>query len=143
MNEPSSFCDGSCGSNVDPATMVTTQALVPVVAPYPEGYDSAISGYSGNFTVNGVTTFNPAWNSQVTRRGVEVERRDLAAANGSSNGLNGGDPNNPPYVIHNGPSFYLFPFLIFSFGQTAYAETHRPKLRCSTLRLQRLRPHQP
>ena len=36
MNEPSSFCDGSCGSGVDPQTLVTTQALVPVISEWPE-----------------------------------------------------------------------------------------------------------
>ena len=54
--------------------------------------------------MNGTDTFNPANNSQVTRRGL-TEREDtgvLLSLNSNSNGLNGGDVNFPPYAIHNG-----------------------------------------
>ena len=115
MNEPSSFCDGSCNSGVDPQSVVTTQAAVPVVSVWPEGYDADVSGDSGNFTVNGTTTFNASMNSQVTRRAFVLERRELAAGNSTNStylnltGMNGGDPNNPPYAIHNGASLLYLP----------------------------------
>ncbi|KZP29132.1 glycoside hydrolase family 31 protein [Athelia psychrophila] len=103
MNEPSSFCDGSCNTGVDAQTVVTTQAAVPVVGDWPEGYNYNISGTSGNFSVNGTTTFNASLNSAVTRRSFMLESRELDASNTTLNttGLNGGDPNNPPYAIHN------------------------------------------
>ncbi|KAF7976546.1 hypothetical protein HWV62_6195 [Athelia sp. TMB] len=101
MNEPSSFCDGSCGTGVDPMSVITTQAAVPVIPQWPEGYDPTVSGSSGNFTVNGVTTFNASLNSQVTRREVVLKRREPGASNSSSTTFSA---NDPPYAIHNSDS---------------------------------------
>lgn len=36
MNEPNSFCEGSCGSGVDPTTLLDTQYVAPVLTTYPE-----------------------------------------------------------------------------------------------------------
>ncbi|KAJ7473458.1 glycosyl hydrolases family 31-domain-containing protein [Mycena latifolia] len=97
MNEASSFCDGSCGTGID-ISNTSTPFILPgepgnPVTDYPEGYDPAVSGPSGNLTVNGTLTYG-AGASQVEKRGVEG--RGVGA--GAQSGV---DLNTPPYAIHN------------------------------------------
>ncbi|EPQ61327.1 hypothetical protein GLOTRDRAFT_119185 [Gloeophyllum trabeum ATCC 11539] len=92
MNEPSSFCEGSCGSSAN-LTNTSTPFLLPgtpgaEVTGYPECYNPTIFGPSGNITVNGTNTCNP---------GETVVKRGLGAGNESGVNL-----NDPPYAIHNG-----------------------------------------
>ncbi|TFY57478.1 hypothetical protein EVG20_g8535, partial [Dentipellis fragilis] len=103
MNEVSSFCDGSCGTGAD-----LSNTSVPVTLPgdpdspvtsYPEGYNSTISGPSGNLTVNGTQTYGAgessagsAWLQQRV-----LSKRGLGAANQTNVNL-----NTPPYALHNG-----------------------------------------
>jgi len=93
MNEASSFCDGSCGTGANLSNTSVPFALPGQpggeVTDYPEGYNSSISGPSGNITVNGILTFGQG-SSSFTKRG-------LGAANESDI-----DINTPPYAIHNG-----------------------------------------
>ncbi|KAH8091383.1 glycosyl hydrolases family 31-domain-containing protein [Cristinia sonorae] len=93
MNEVSSFCQGSCGSGID-----ISNTSVPFILPgkpgnpildYPEGYNSTISGPSGNITVNGTLTYG-AGSSSLTKRGLGAGHQA------------GVDLNTPPYTIHNG-----------------------------------------
>ncbi|KAF9067849.1 glycosyl hydrolases family 31-domain-containing protein [Rhodocollybia butyracea] len=86
MNEISSFCTGSCGTGADLNDLSIPPIAIPgtpgnAVTDYPECYNSAVSGPSGNITVNGALT--------CTNR--------LGA---------GGQPqanlNSPPYAIHDG-----------------------------------------
>ncbi|KZS93448.1 hypothetical protein SISNIDRAFT_507539 [Sistotremastrum niveocremeum HHB9708] len=99
MNEASSFCDGSCGSGID-ISNTSVPFLLPgapgnLVTAYPEGYNSSISGPSGNITINGTLTFGQGSANQTTRR---RRKRGLGAA-----GLDLGDAINvPSYAIHNG-----------------------------------------
>ncbi|THH14082.1 hypothetical protein EW146_g6217 [Bondarzewia mesenterica] len=102
MNEASSFCDGSCGSGADLSNTSVPVSLPgnpgDLVVDYPEGYNSTISGPSGNITVNGTLTFNAKQVSlsPSTKRGL-LSKRGLGSANGSNIDL-----NDPPYAIHNG-----------------------------------------
>ncbi|KAJ7200405.1 glycoside hydrolase family 31 protein [Mycena pura] len=96
MNEASSFCDGSCGTGID-----ISNTSVPFILPgdpggavtgYPEGYNAAVWGPSGNITVNGTLTF-----------GVnEVPSADLSARGIGAGNQTGIQINTPPYAIHNG-----------------------------------------
>ncbi|KAF5371361.1 hypothetical protein D9615_009680 [Tricholomella constricta] len=94
MNEASSFCDGSCGTNAD-----LSNTSVPFILPgepgnpitdYPECYDPVVSGPSGNITVNGTLTCRTETSSSLTKRGLGA---------GQQTGV---DLNTPPYAIHNG-----------------------------------------
>ncbi|KAF4566163.1 hypothetical protein EYR36_011578 [Pleurotus pulmonarius] len=92
MNEASSFCDGSCGTNTD-ISNTSVPFLLPgepgnPIVDYPECYNSSLFGPSGNMTVDGRSTCIPT---------VELKRRALGA--GSETGIN---VNEPPYTIHNG-----------------------------------------
>ncbi|TFK70865.1 hypothetical protein BDN72DRAFT_896086 [Pluteus cervinus] len=93
MNEASSFCDGSCGTSAD-----LSNTSVPFILPgapgnpvtdYPECYNAALFGPSGNITVNGTFTCQPA-TSSLSKRGMGA---------GKQSGVN---LNTPPYAIHNG-----------------------------------------
>ncbi|PPQ71212.1 hypothetical protein CVT24_009993 [Panaeolus cyanescens] len=95
MNEASSFCDGSCGTGAN-----LTNTSVPFILPgepgnpitdYPECYDSATFGPSGNITVNGTFT------CQLDPPSLTLRKRGLGA--GKQSGI---DVNTPPYAIHNG-----------------------------------------
>lgn len=98
MNEPSSFCDGSCGSGRTDLENITTPFLLPGLpgnvvifdAPYPEGYNATLWGTSGNVTINGTLTFNSTPPASVDRR-AQLSRRVGA----------GVDVNTPAYSIHN------------------------------------------
>jgi len=95
MNEVSSFCDGSCGTGAD-LSNTSVPFLLPgvpgnFVTDYPEGYNAAISGPSGNITVNGTLTFNAS-----SPQG-SLSKRGLGAG-----GQTGIQINTPPYAIHNG-----------------------------------------
>ncbi|KAL5495907.1 hypothetical protein ACEPAI_1371 [Sanghuangporus weigelae] len=102
MNEPSSFCEGSCGSNTSIASIANTS--IPVALPgepgnevtdYPEGYDQAVSGPSGNITTNGTLTFKVEQIGSETQ--VGLQKRGIGAADQVDANL-----NSPPYAIHNG-----------------------------------------
>ncbi|KZT24332.1 glycoside hydrolase family 31 protein [Neolentinus lepideus HHB14362 ss-1] len=97
MNEASSFCEGSCGSN---ANLSNTNApfLLPgvpgnPVAGYPECYNDTVFGPSGNMTVNGTSTYS----CDTDESTGSLSKRGLGAANETGVNL-----NNPPYAIHNG-----------------------------------------
>ncbi|KAL5534874.1 hypothetical protein ACEPAG_1339 [Sanghuangporus baumii] len=99
MNEPSSFCEGSCGSNTSIAN-TSTPFILPgrpgnAVTDYPEGYDQAVSGPSGNITTNGAVTFEVEQIGSETQ--VGLQKRGIGAADQVDANL-----NNPPYAIHNG-----------------------------------------
>ncbi|KAJ7578612.1 glycosyl hydrolases family 31-domain-containing protein [Mycena floridula] len=92
MNEASSFCDGSCGTGAN-LSDTSLDFLLPgdpgnAIVDYPECYNSAVSGPSGNLTVNGTLTCmeTPSLNT-----------RGLGAGHQS-----GVELNAPPYTIHNG-----------------------------------------
>ncbi|KAF9526788.1 glycosyl hydrolases family 31-domain-containing protein [Crepidotus variabilis] len=96
MNEASSFCDGSCGTDAD-----ISNTSVPFILPgepgnfvtdYPECYNSTVSGPSGNITVNGTLTCHLD-----TAVSVSLNKRGLGA--GKQEGV---DLNTPQYAIHNG-----------------------------------------
>ncbi|PPQ90718.1 hypothetical protein CVT25_005026 [Psilocybe cyanescens] len=98
MNEASSFCDGSCGtdadlSNTSPPFILPGEPGNPVLD-YPECYNSTIHGPSGNITVNGTLTCNldtaTAALSGISRRGLGAGKQQNV------------DLNTPPYAIHNG-----------------------------------------
>ncbi|KAI0076562.1 hypothetical protein K474DRAFT_1755437, partial [Panus rudis PR-1116 ss-1] len=96
MNEVSSFCEGSCGtganlSNTTPPVILPGQPGNPVVN-YPEGYNSTISGPSGNITVNGTLTYGA---DQTTLN--NLSKRGVGAGNQTDVNI-----NTPPYAIHNG-----------------------------------------
>ncbi|KAJ7080919.1 glycosyl hydrolases family 31-domain-containing protein [Mycena belliarum] len=93
MNEASSFCDGSCGSGIDIGN-TSTPFILPgepgnFVAGYPEGYNAAVSGPSGNITVNGTLAYGATAQAALAARGI-------GAGNQSDVDLNA-----PPYAIHN------------------------------------------
>ncbi|KAI0640209.1 glycosyl hydrolases family 31-domain-containing protein [Trametes polyzona] len=99
MNEPSSFCVGSCGSgaHVD-LTNTSTPFILPgkpgnLVTEFPEGYDATKWGFSGNMTINGTSTFSNETTAKLELRGLG----GLGAA-----GQKDVDLNDPPYAIHNG-----------------------------------------
>ncbi|KAF7304057.1 Glycoside hydrolase family 31 protein [Mycena indigotica] len=95
MNEASSFCDGSCGTGID-ISNTSVPFILPgepgnLVTDYPEGYNSTISGPSGNITVNGTLTYG----ASASANGLSV--RGIGA--GKQSGI---EVNTPPYAIHNG-----------------------------------------
>ncbi|KAF8177576.1 glycosyl hydrolases family 31-domain-containing protein [Mycena galopus ATCC 62051] len=96
MNEASSFCDGSCGTGID-ISNTSMPFLLPgdpgnPITDYPEGYNSTLSGPSGNITVNGTLTYGATAPppSKLSARGIGA---------GNQTGV---DLNTPPYAIHNG-----------------------------------------
>ncbi|PSR99298.1 hypothetical protein PHLCEN_2v4157 [Hermanssonia centrifuga] len=96
MNEASSFCDGSCGTGAN-LSNTTAPFILPgdpggEVTNYPEGYNSTISGPSGNITVNGTLTYGAGESTDST-----LSKRGLGAG-----GQKDVDLNTPPYAIHNG-----------------------------------------
>ncbi|KZV75261.1 glycoside hydrolase family 31 protein [Peniophora sp. CONT] len=95
MNEPSSFCQGSCGTT---GNLSDTSQPVPfpgdpgqLVTDYPEGYDSARWGPSGNMTINGTSTYSADNSTALFARSVLGNRA-----------VGDRDLNSPPYAIHNG-----------------------------------------
>jgi alpha-glucosidase len=66
-----------------------------LVVDYPEGYNSALWGTSGNLTINGTFTYQADAGttalSSVTRRDLEKRAEPER------------DVNEPPYTINNGP----------------------------------------
>ncbi|KAI0757718.1 glycosyl hydrolases family 31-domain-containing protein [Daedaleopsis nitida] len=97
MNEPSSFCVGSCGTGANLTAATIPDQFFPgtpgnLVTDYPEGYNSTIWGPSGNITINGTLTFgnDSAQNVDIhTKRDFDDSELDV-------------DLNSPPYAIHNG-----------------------------------------
>ncbi|KAI0271258.1 glycosyl hydrolases family 31-domain-containing protein [Gloeopeniophorella convolvens] len=98
MNEPRSFCDGSCALNSD---QVNTS--FPIILPgepgnpvvdFPEGYDAITFGSSGNITANGVLTYGSGAHARVN----DVTGRDSNAGFGKHVVDTAGGP---PYAIHN------------------------------------------
>ncbi|KAI0364938.1 hypothetical protein BV20DRAFT_1039183 [Pilatotrama ljubarskyi] len=100
MNEPSSFCIGSCGTGANLTAATIPTMFFPgtpgnLVTDYPEGYNASIWGPSGNITINGTLTFgNLSSPSRV------YSRRALGAA--AEPGVN---INSPPYALHNADGF--------------------------------------
>lgn len=98
MNEVSSFCVGSCGTGQDWSN-TTLPFLLPgdpgmEITDWPEGYNSTISGPSGNVTVNGTLTYGAGTD---TSAGADaIQKRGLGSAAADM------DLNDPPYTIHNG-----------------------------------------
>ncbi|KAI0668774.1 glycosyl hydrolases family 31-domain-containing protein [Trametes maxima] len=95
MNEPASFCNGSCGTGADLAEATIPTSHFPgtpgnLVTDYPEGYNATIWGPSGNLTINGTLTYG---DDTATR---ELSKRAVGAA-----AEPGVDLNSPPYAIHN------------------------------------------
>ncbi|CDO74837.1 Glycoside Hydrolase Family 31 protein [Trametes cinnabarina] len=101
MNEVSSFCIGSCGTGAN-WTNTSTPFLLPgqpgnLVTEYPEGYNAAVWGPSGNMTINGTLTYNNNGTTQIfSKRGIGA---------GEQKGV---DLNTPPYAIHNGDGYLAF-----------------------------------
>ncbi|OJT04578.1 Alpha-glucosidase [Trametes pubescens] len=96
MNEPSSFCLGSCGTGIE-HTNTSTPFLLPgkpgnLVTEFPEGYDATVWGPSGNMTINGTLTFTNATKNLATR----------GLGGLGAGGQQDVDLNDPPYAIHNG-----------------------------------------
>ncbi|KAI5451157.1 hypothetical protein NCC49_002033 [Naganishia albida] len=98
MNEPSSFCEGSCGS--DPRELANTSTPFPlpgspgnIITQYPECYDTSL-GPSGNITVDGVATCRNA-----TELAKLLKRQE---SGGISDYIASPEVNFPPYAIHNG-----------------------------------------
>lgn len=58
MNEPSSFCVGSCGSGQNLSTWFGHEAPANVGG-WPEGYNNYTWGDGGNLTINGKSTYSP------------------------------------------------------------------------------------
>ncbi|KAI9066533.1 glycoside hydrolase family 31 protein [Trametes sanguinea] len=101
MNEVSSFCIGSCGTGAN-----WTNTSVPFILPgdpggavtdYPEGYNAAAWGPSGNITINGTLTYNNNGTTQT------LSKRGRGAG-----GQKDVDLNTPPYAIHNGDGNIAF-----------------------------------
>lgn len=119
MNEPSSFCQGSCGSNLTAEALQNTSTPFalpgtpesPVTA-YPECYSSEEFGSSGNLTVNGTSTYNCAASgaSPLSRRSeIWSPWADVVEKREEGEGIGAGGENiteslidYPPYAIHNG-----------------------------------------
>ncbi|KAG8869470.1 hypothetical protein FRB97_001206 [Tulasnella sp. 331] len=112
VNEPSSFCEGSCGTGAN-LSNTSTPFFLPGTpeagAPtYPECYNATISGPSGNITVNGTMTCN-----ETEAQASAMRKRDLRTpvtldtSSMTERGLGAAieshiDLNYPPYTIHNG-----------------------------------------
>ncbi|KAG9311239.1 glycoside hydrolase family 31 protein [Chiua virens] len=92
MNEPSSFCDGSCGTGANFSALHPFSVVGTVVSGYPECYNDTVWGPSGNMTINGTST-----NSCPPTTMEAHSKRSIGA---------GGEPDanilSPPYTIHNG-----------------------------------------
>ncbi|KAL7286001.1 hypothetical protein ACG7TL_001117 [Trametes sanguinea] len=99
VNEPSSFCIGSCGTGANLTAATIPTMFFPgtpgnLVTEYPEGYNATIWGPSGNITINGTLTFgNHSFGRMHKKRG-------LGAA--AEPGVN---LNSPPYSLHNADGF--------------------------------------
>ncbi|KZO90710.1 glycoside hydrolase family 31 protein [Calocera viscosa TUFC12733] len=103
MNEPSSFCVGSCGTGQNWSTLGAPDTSPTIVTGWPEGYDYTLYGTSGNMTVNGSSTYVPDSTTNF-KRSVDVapasrslaKRDDILYQNVSQRFL-----ETPPYAIHN------------------------------------------
>ncbi|KAI0770901.1 glycosyl hydrolases family 31-domain-containing protein [Trametes elegans] len=99
MNEPSSFCIGSCGTGANLTAATIPTQFFPgtpgnLVTEYPEGYNSSIWGPSGNITINGTLTYG-----NYSTPGVLSKRSVGAAAEPDV------DLNSPPYALHDADGF--------------------------------------
>lgn len=111
MNEPSSFCVGSCGTGQNLSTWFGHEPVTPVVG-WPEGYDNYTYGDSGNITVKGKSTYS---SDLLMQRRADGDGQD----SGKSAKVNTSDYHHsvpkwnyqndtqrylsvPPYAIHNG-----------------------------------------
>lgn len=72
MNEPSSFCVGSCGSGANLSHWFGHEIRTSV-AGWPEGYDNNTWGNSGNITVNGSSTYTPDARTKSKRSQLTVQ----------------------------------------------------------------------
>ncbi|KAI9062310.1 glycoside hydrolase family 31 protein [Trametes sanguinea] len=101
VNEPSSFCIGSCGTGANLTAATIPTMFFPgtpgnLVTEYPEGYNATIWGPSGNITINGTLTFG----NHSVAPSREHTKRGLGAA-----AEPGVDLNSPPYALHNADGF--------------------------------------
>lgn len=111
MNEPSSFCVGSCGTGQNLSTWFGHEPTVPVLG-WPEGYDEKTYGDSGNITVRGHSTFNPKINGVLPAQSADTSGAAAGKVNTSDYHYSVPDwkyQNDsqrfltvPPYSIHNG-----------------------------------------
>ncbi|PWN23732.1 putative alpha-glucosidase precursor [Microstroma glucosiphilum] len=122
MSEPSSFCVGSCGSQ---GNIIADYSVPTTVYGWPEGYDNATFGDSGNITVDGHLTYTQGYTT-VAKRSMEVEvppsttlvSRAAESHNSSDHFYSVPDWSYanasqrylavPPYAIHN--AIYTTPF---------------------------------
>ncbi|EIW75838.1 glycoside hydrolase family 31 protein [Coniophora puteana RWD-64-598 SS2] len=95
MNEPSSFCNYSCGTGAN-FSALAPYPLRQVMDGWPECYNDTLSGRSGNMTVNGTNTDSCLNGSAAPQRMSILEPRGVGA--GDEPGVN---VNYPPYGIHN------------------------------------------
>ncbi|GLB41383.1 putative glycosyl hydrolase 31 family protein [Lyophyllum shimeji] len=126
MNEPSSFCVGSCGTNAN-LTNTSPPFILPgepgnPITDYPECYDSSSFGPSGNMTVNGTSTCRAETTTIKKRSEQALRKRGLGA--GQETGV---DLNAPPYAIHNGDgnlSFHTVATNATHFGKLVELDVH-------------------
>ena len=92
MNEPSSFCSGSCGTGKGPLE----QYQPTPVTDWPEGYDNTTSGSSGNYTIDGELTY---MQKPKSNRRNQLGRRmgTLETVDGNIDAI-----TLPPYTPHSG-----------------------------------------
>lgn len=96
MNEPKSFCDGQClpvnGRPISSPSIVLPGDPGNLVTEYPEGYNAAVSGPSGNITVNGSLTYGA---------GVQMSENNLNGDNDALFTRLTTSSSGTPYAIHN------------------------------------------
>ncbi|KAL4070257.1 glycoside hydrolase family 31 protein [Scleroderma citrinum] len=109
MNEPSSFCDYSCGTGANLSAIGVLSLANQVATGYPECYNETLWGSSGNMTINGTSTNScttagsTILSAQKQKRvGQSVETRSQRRNRGlGAGGETNIDVNSPPYAIHN------------------------------------------
>lgn len=112
MNEISSFCVGSCGSNQNLSSWFGHEKPSSVDG-WPEGYNNDTSGNSGRRFVNGKSTFDPNANGLLPRSSaaaVEPEKVNTSDYHYSLPTYAYKNETHryltvPPYAIHNGVGY--------------------------------------
>lgn len=115
MNEPSSFCVGSCGSG----NKIADYAVPTSVGGWPEGYDNKTYGGSGNLTVNGSYTFKKGYltetlskrsevQTELTQGGLTKRASSVKVPHYNYQNETQRYVNVPPYAIHNGVNNGVF-----------------------------------
>ncbi|EJU04814.1 hypothetical protein DACRYDRAFT_20425 [Dacryopinax primogenitus] len=103
MNEPSSFCVGSCGTGQNWSTLASPDTSPTIVTGWPEGYDYTTYGDSGNMTVNGSSTYVPDSTTNFRRSLADESQHALAkrATEIVYQNVTQRFLETPPYAIHN------------------------------------------